>query len=315
MPLLLAHETDQVADVADLADACRSPAFDGGSTDGLLAVAPVLRALGNNREFLPALALDALKENCRTQLATNTYSAQVILLHPPEGNFFLRANIWPSAGEPCLRTSGAASFFYDFPHDHAFDFLTIGHLGPGYWSDYYEVEPESILGLPGEPVDLRFVERSQLSPDKMLLYRANRDIHDQLPPESLSVSINVMTLTEAQCARRQYHFDVEGGRIIRDMTATSAQLLLRLCVQFDSDELGGNGRDLAESFMRGHDDPRIRLAAWSAIDAATDDHEARLAHAETALRSTCPHLRRAGTRSLDLLRSGSIPSPARARIA
>lgn len=301
MPSLIEHETQVVAELADLVDACRSPAFDGGSPVGLVATAPVLRALGNNRDFLSDMALAALKENCRGQLIANNYSPQVILLHPPEGPFFLRANIWPSERDPAMRTSGPATFFYGLPHDHSFDFLTLGYLGPGYWSDYYEVEPESVIGLPGERVDLRFVERSQLSQGKMLLYRANRDIHDQLPPESLSVSINVMPLTPAQRGRRQYHFDVKQGRIVQCMTAGSAELLLRLSVCFGS----GNGTDLASDFVGRHPDPRMRLAAWAALDVVLEDGEARAAHAEQALRNGCPHLARVAEKALRSLQSGS----------
>jgi hypothetical protein len=311
MPSVIDHETDAVADLADLVDACRSPIFDGGSPDGIVAVAPVLRALGNNRDFLADMALDALKEQCSGQLARNNYSPQVILLHAPDGPFFLRANIWPSERDPVLRTSGPASFFYRMPHDHAFDFLTLGYLGPGYWSDYYEVEPESLAGLPGEHVDLRFIERGQLGQGKMLLYRANRDIHDQLPPESLSVSINVMPLTAAQRGRRQYLFDVEQGRILQGMTANSAELLLRLSVCFGS----GNGIDLATDFLGTHPDPRMRLAAWAALDAASDDPAQRFAHAEAARRTDCPHLARAARFALNHLQCGPNGARAAARFA
>lgn len=39
---------------------------------------------------------------------------------------------------------------------------------------------------------IRFVERSNLAEGRMMLYRAHRDVHSQLPPESLSVSLNIM---------------------------------------------------------------------------------------------------------------------------
>lgn len=306
MPCVIAHETDAVADLPDLVDACRSAAFDGGSPDGLAAVAPVLRALGNNRRFLADQALDALKEDCRGQRAANSYSPQVLLLHPPDGPFFLRANIWPSAGDPAMRTSGPGSFFYGMPHDHAFDFLTLGYLGPGYWSDYYEVEPGRVAGLPGERVDLRFVERSRLAQGRMLLYRANRDIHDQRPPDSLSVSINVMPLTPAQRRRRQYRFDVARGRVAEGMTATAGELLLRVAVGLGA----GDGEALARDVMAGHADPRMRLAAWAALDAGLGAPAPRAALAEEALAAGCPHLARAAVRTLEMLRFGPDCPPA-----
>lgn len=303
MPRLIEHATDAVADLADLVDFCRSDQFDPASEDGIAAAAPVLRALGNNGDFLANIALDALKARCREQSATNNYSAQVLLLHPPEQRangegFFIRANIWPSERDPAYRSAGAASFFYNAPHDHSFDFLTLGYLGPGYWSDYYEVEPDRLAGMPGERIDLRFVERSQLSQGKMLLYRANRDVHDQMPPERLSVSINVMPLTAAQAWRQQYLFDVTERRIVHGMTVTSAEMLLGLAV------LHGNGLDLAEDFAGRHPDPRMRLAAWSALDAVAANASERLAHAERALAHGCALIRAHGARTRDSLRNG-----------
>jgi putative DNA methylase len=53
---------------------------------------------------------------------------------------------------------------------------------------------------------LRFVERSVLSPGKLMLYRRHVDVHSQLPPERLSVSINVMRLDPAQAWFDQYGF-------------------------------------------------------------------------------------------------------------
>ena len=313
MPRLIAHETQGVADLADLVDHCRSAAFDPGDRDSLAGCAPILAALGNNRRFLADAALAALKDHCVDQIATNGYSPQVLMLHPPEPGFFLRANIWPSARDPVYRTSGPATFFYRLPHDHSFDFLTLGYAGPGYWSDYYEVEPGSVAGLPGEQVALRFVERSQLSEGKMLLYRANRDVHDQMPPESLSVSINVMPLAPGQGWRRQYLFDVGESRIVQGMTMTTAQLLLDLSVHIGA----GNGHDLAADFAASHPDPRMRLAAWMALESRLNGDDARRAMAEQARGSACPHIRAYGERAAALLDGGSnmdavVPPPRRA---
>lgn len=299
MPRTIESRTDAVAELADLVDFCRSAAFNPQDAEGLAAAAPVLAALANNRHFLADFAMAALKENCAAQLARNSYSPQVILLHPPEAGFFLRANIWPAPADPAYRSCGPGSFFYGCPHDHAFDFLTIGYLGPGYWSDYYELDAEP-AGVPGEAVALRFVERAQLTPGKILLYRANRDVHDQAPPERLSVSINVMPVTQAQLWRRQYRFDVAAKRLDHCMSVTSAELMLGLCVHFGA----GNGQDIAEEFARTHPDPRMRVAAWDALDACETDADGRLARAEAALGNTHPVVRAHGAAVLARLRDG-----------
>lgn len=300
MPRLIEHATDAVATLADLVAHCRSASFDPGDHESLANCAPVLAALGNNRDFLAEAAVSALKDHCAEQLATNGYSPQVLLLHPPERNFFIRANIWPSERDPVYRTSGPATFFYRMPHDHAFDFLTLGYSGPGYWSDYYEVDPASVTGLPGEPVALRFIERSQLSQGKMLLYRANRDIHDQMPPEALSVSINVMPQAPGQAWRRQYLFDLGESHIVQGMTVTTAELLLGLSVENGL----GNGRDLAEDFAHRHPDPRMRLAAWTALESRVCADEPRRVMAERALAMPCAHIRDHGRRTLAHLDNG-----------
>ncbi len=301
MPLVIdAPASAGVATLDDLVAHCRSGAFDPEARDSLVEAAPVLAALGNNRHFLADLAVDALKQACRSQVIENGYSPQVLMLSPPDGRFFIRANIWPSEGDRMLRDSSREAFFYGMPHDHSFDFLTIGYAGPGYWSDYYAYDGE-VDGVPGEPVGLRFVERSRLDQGKMLLYRANRDIHDQIPPDAMSISINIMPMTARQAWRRQYFFDPGASTIQGCATVTGAEILLPISVRFGDD----NARDLAESFAASHPDPRLRLAAWKALEAVAPGAGERERRVERALIHHCPLIRDHGRRSLALLRIGS----------
>ena len=55
-----------------------------------------------------------------------------------------------SERDSVVKASGLSPFFYHIPHDHNFSFLTVGYIGPGYWSDYYEYDHDSVLGAPGE---------------------------------------------------------------------------------------------------------------------------------------------------------------------
>ncbi|MET0238508.1 MAG: transposase [Sphingobium sp.] len=286
MPRLIEHATDAVATLDDLIHHCRSESFGPASRDSLADVAPTLAALGNNRDFLARLALDALKDACREQSLANGYSPQVLMLSPPDGRFFVRANIWPSPRDAMLRDSDPAAYAYHRPHDHGFDFLTLGYAGPGYWSDYYEYDG-AVAGVPGEVVTLRPTGRSRLEQGRMLLYRANRDIHDQLPPEALSVSINVMPMTTAQMWQRQYYFDLSASRIERCATITAAEILLPLSVRFG----GENARDLAEDFARRHADPRLRLAAWKSLEMLADTADERAVVIDRALASDCALVR------------------------
>ena len=190
------------------------------------------------------------------------------MLSPLGGEFFLRANIWPSPDEHMFRASGGGAFVYGLPHDHNFDFLTLGYFGPGYWSDYWEYDYEAVAGAVGEPAGLRFVERSRLEPGKLMHYRAHRDVHSQLPPDALSVSLNVMHAGGAQGWLDQYRFDVERNTIAGVLSPGASEVFLRIAVGLGGEE----ARDLAERFARTHPSDRMRLTALEAqagvLDAA-----------------------------------------------
>src|SRR3546814_20111803 len=109
------------------------------------------------------------------------------MLHRAADKYVFRSKFWPGPRDSCFKSSGSSPFFYHVPHDHNFSFLTVGYLGPGYWSEYYEYEYDKVVGYPGEAVDLRFVERSRLEEGKVILYRAHRDLPTQLPADEMSV--------------------------------------------------------------------------------------------------------------------------------
>ncbi|MFA7586022.1 MAG: transposase [Novosphingobium sp.] len=248
--------------------------FHPDDPDNLGHAARLLRQLGNNREFLGDLLVEELAHRHRDDPAGNPYGPQSLILSAPgSSNFFLRGNIWPSRDEHMLRASGGSAFVYGLPHDHNFNFLTLGYFGPGYWSDYYEFAYDAVTGWRGEPVDLRFVERSRLEEGKIMLYRAHRDVHRQLPPDALSVSINVMHTSGAQGWLDQYAFDIgQGmGKVARILSAGSSEAFLRISVGLGHAE----ARDLARHFGRRHPSDRMRLAAWSALAAAEPDNDER----------------------------------------
>ncbi|MBL9068248.1 MAG: transposase [Sphingopyxis sp.] len=232
--------------------------------------AALLAGLQRNRAFLADRVIAALKASYADQLEINRYSAQVFLLHRSPRGFYLRANLWPAADDAVCAASGPAAFSYGVPHDHNFSFLTVGYFGPGYVSDYYEVDPETVDGRVGEPLNLKFIERSQLSKGKMMLYRAHRDIHCQLPPESLSVSLNIMDEGDHVPWRDQYIVDLgqkaDGrGTIAKRPTLTSSEMLLRCAVHLSDD-----AHDIAAHFAKVHPVPRVRANAIAALAAAAE---------------------------------------------
>lgn len=208
----------------------------------------------------------------RDDVLDNAYGPQVVMLAPPNGNFFIRANLWPSAQEHMVRALGGSSFALGLPHDHNFSFLTLGYFGPGYWSDYYEYDFAAVAGWRGEPVpSLRFVERSRLEPGKLMLYRAHLDVHAQLPADALSVSLNVMHTSGAQGWMDQYRFDLERREVGAILSPGPTDAFLKLAVALGSDE----ALDLAHRFALHHPSDRLRLAAWEALAARETDCSAR----------------------------------------
>jgi hypothetical protein len=260
MPRVIDLADSAACSPGECADALAAAGFDPRDERSLLHAAGWLRRLGNNRDFLAEMMLAELKGRHREDETANTYGPQVIMLSRLGGEFFLRANIWPSPDEHMFRASGAGAFVYELPHDHNFDFLTVGYFGPGYWSDYYEYDYEAVAGAVGEPAGLRFVERSRLEPGKLLHYRAHRDVHSQLPPDALSVSLNVMHAGGAQGWLDQYKFDVERDEVAGVLGTGASEVFMRIAVGLGGEE----ALDLAEIIARTHPSDRMRLTALDA---------------------------------------------------
>lgn len=272
MPRLIDCPTEDAIDLADLVDLLETDGFDPKDEDAFAAWGPALKRLGNNRNFLADLMLAELKRRCDGQVEGNQYSAQVVMLHTGK-RYFMRANLWPAEADTVVRQSGTDPFFYNVPHDHNFSFLTVGYLGPGYWSDYYEYDYGSVTGFPGEQVDLKFVGKTRLEQGKVMLYRAHKDIHLQLPADSLSVSLNIVEASHTTSFRDQYRFDLGTGTVAGIMTRTSLEPLLMVAAHHG----GGNGLDLLDDFAARHPSDRVRWAALLARAGAMPDLDARQA--------------------------------------
>lgn len=272
MPYVIDLADDHTASLAEACDALATMGVDLEEPVRLDNAARWLRRLGNDKQFLGDVLIAELAQRHREDVLDSSYGPQVVMLAPPNGNFFIRANIWPSTDEHMLRASGGTSFVYGLPHDHNFSFLTLGYFGPGYWSDYYEYDYEAVVGHAGEEVpSLRFVERSRLEEGKLMLYRPHRDVHAQHPADSLSVSLNIMQTTGAQGWLDQYRFDLDQRRIGAIVSGGPSEAFIRIAVGLG----GAEALDLAERFARQHPSDRMRLACWDALAAAARDPSKR----------------------------------------
>jgi hypothetical protein len=270
---LIDIEDETAIGLAECVEGLASRPFRPDEDESLLHAAGLLRQLGNDRCFLGDLIVEELAGHHREETEGNSYGPQVIMLHQPgiHPDFFIRANMWPSEDEHMMRASGASNFVYGLPHDHNFDFLTLGYFGPGYWSEYYEYDYESVAGYVGEPVALRPLGRHRLEEGRIMHYRAHRDVHAQFPADSLSVTLNIMHTSGAQGWLDQYRFDTEAGRISGILSQGSSEAFIRIAAGLG----GAESLDLAERFAHMHPSDRMRLAAWDALASREADEAGR----------------------------------------
>ena len=260
MPRLIENEDTRCHGIGDCLALLDETPFDPGCEQALATGAAALKRLANNRDFLGDLLIEQLKSRFGESTLDSNYGPQSIVLSRMRGNSFLRANIWPSEDESSYAASGADAFVYGVPHDHNFAFLTAGYFGPGYGSDYFEYDYEEVAGWRGETADLRFVERSNLSEGKLMLYRAHRDVHSQLPPSSMSVSLNIMHIDPAQGWYDQYGFDLDSNAVTGVLNPTSTECFLRCAVGLGGEEAA----DFATWAGNSHPSDRLRLASFEA---------------------------------------------------
>jgi hypothetical protein len=282
MPRVIATADTDTIELGDLIELLETGRFDPDDEECFASFGPALKKLGNNRRFLTDIVVEELKTRCHNQTRDNQYSPQVIMLHARGSFYALRANFWPALADSVVRNSGTDPFFYGVPHDHNFSFLTVGYLGPGYWSDYYEYDHASVDGYADEPVALRFVEKSRLEQGKVMLYRAHRDVHNQLPADATSISLNILGSSPGYHFRNQYRFDLERGRIGGILNRMALEPLIALAAHYGGDA----GRDLIETFADRHPSDRVRFMAVKARAACTGGVGERIAAYERAAKGS-----------------------------
>jgi hypothetical protein len=316
MPRLIGAETEESWSLAELVDHLEAEGLDPRDEDDFASFGVALKKLANNRAFLADLLIDELKGRCDDQVRDNQYSAQVVMLHVSDSGYLIRANLWPAMQDSVVRQSGTDPFLYHVPHDHNFSFLTVGYLGSGYWSDYYEYDYGEVAGYPGEPVNLRFIEKARLDQGKVMLYRAHRDVHLQLPADDMSVSLNILETSSAAPWRDQYRFDIAAGRIAAAVTRMPLEPMLALAAHFG----GEAGTDLLADFAASHPSDRVRWHALKAWAAAAPTLDGRAEALEHATHSGSLLVGKMAERELATIEAGrawiaSPPRPARASAA
>lgn len=291
MPVVAKVNTNETADIGELIEFMADQKIDTTRHEDMLSSAELLRKVSNNKSLVADIALENLKSRDKFDASKVSYGPQTIMLHHDRSqNFYIRANFWPSENDHIFRASKSKSFFYFVPHDHNFNFMTVGHIGPGYRSNYYEYDYNTVDGYPGEKVDLRFIENTALHEGKVMLYRAFTDVHDQMPGESMSMSINIMESSLRGSFMDQYQFDTENGCITELVNRVPAQALMSM-VAMSSDE---DGADFLTEVSKSHASGNVRCFAVGAlasvqkgVEAARDVYRAGTASDQQQVRGYC----------------------------
>lgn len=167
-----------------------------------------LAQLYNNRTFLIEYIIRAMSQGLSGFESHNRYNPPSIILAERE-KYILRANIW----RPTSSFNEGDVNVYGLAHDHNFNFLTLNYWGSGYFSEMYEYDYNSVIGIPGEKCTLINNGLMNLSEGDIYLYRKNLDIHRQLPPRSATITINVMEKIDLRAHSKQYVFDLHKREI------------------------------------------------------------------------------------------------------
>ncbi|MFP5304942.1 MAG: HEAT repeat domain-containing protein [Gammaproteobacteria bacterium] len=293
MAITIPGSTDRVVTIEEFLDYVGTH-VDLRDTDSIVESAPMLRALANNR----TLVLERLNRQVKSLYSRDTVdSAQTVFLGKGDG-FFVRANIWPSTADISAGRVYQDQFAYDAAHDHNYSFLTVGYFGPGYVTEIYEYDPDSVEGYAGEPVELRFLERTKFGAGSAMFYRASRDVHIQYAPDDLSITINMMILRPEVMLRDQYFFDLESRTLMGfpPQLDSSRRVSIVRMAGYTGD---ADTAQLLADLARTHPCRRTRLAAFEALAQLQPPRAAEIW--ETACRDREPLVAHAAQRRLTAL--------------
>ena len=181
--------------------------------DSLIQIAQEFANLASDADLVSDYYNSIIKSYLNTS-SVSAYTPQSIILGRG-ADYLIRANIWtPLVLGPSFRSQEERIYSYQNTHDHNFSFITIGYFGIGYETDLYRYDPRKVDGFIGEEVDLQFVERTSLPKGRIMIYEEKTDVHMQLPPESLSISLNVLHTSGRERTLDQYFFDPDARKII-----------------------------------------------------------------------------------------------------
>lgn len=234
-----------------------------GESLSALELADDLAALSMNTSLVKD-AIEAQIDAFLSGARQISYTPQSIILGSGEG-FYVRANIWtPPRLSGAIKEQEERIFSYRLAHDHNFAFLTAGYFGAGYRTEIFDYDPDRVVGYIGEEVDLTLLEETTLPKGKVMFYRERRDIHIQHPPEELSISLNLMLLSDDSQNTEQYFFDTE--RNIISGIPEAAYVYRRASLAALLGDIGDERSiPLLEDLLRDQPNRRVRISAMDSV--------------------------------------------------
>jgi hypothetical protein len=266
---------------------------DEHDVDSILASADQLFALSLNEDLLIDSLNDCIRHLVKSENSSLFYSSHSFVLGRV-GRMTVRGNIWPDTrafdATPHRKEHVRHVYAYYYPHDHNFDFLTVGWHGPGYTTDIYEYDYDQVDGMLGEKVCLRFLERTDLCKGKTMFFRKGRDVHVQYPPKSVSVSLNLLIDSPDSRTKEQFEFNLPDSTISNFVWGTNisrAALVLEFAGLLGNEESVDLMVDMALKSPVG----RLRACAMRSLQQLTGAIPTNLL--ERAERDRSPHVRAA----------------------
>lgn len=179
----------------------------------------VLKKMYLNRKLISDFILDGLKKPNEFQ-KDNLWTSQAVVLYRND-NFTIRSVLWKPMGKKENYLKNSAGYIYERPHCHNFNLATIGYAGSGYTTQIWQYDNSKVQGIVGEKVEISFKETKTLSLGETLKLRAGREIHTQLFPEELSISLNILgrQIITDKGPMKQFYFDVDKKVIAENFTS------------------------------------------------------------------------------------------------
>lgn len=172
----------------------------------------MLNGLSINQPEIESFFRERLKEISSGKISFGFYKSQVLVVHINR-KYILRIAIWPSKNDYIYENNDKDAFFYNIPHDHNFNLLTTCIHGSGYKTEFYSYNHDETEKKLLSKVNLEKKGLYNLAKGDTWFYESSSDIHIQHPPDTLSITLNIIENINAFDVKPQFHFDIENSLI------------------------------------------------------------------------------------------------------